>query len=199
MFKAWVDRHDQHLVNLGENLFQYGSRGGRVNRDANTFAESPYVLHRAMQVGVAFPMHQKRIRSGLDEFLNIQIRIRDHEVRFEWQSSDSPYRSYNRSSHGDVGNKMAIHHVDVYPISSGTLGVAYLGAESGEIRGEYRRGDFRAMSIYCRSSVVVGFESEPLQEGKRRKDSFTRHGPSPRRSPQTPGSGGQCRLPRRPE
>src|SRR5580704_14703915 len=166
MSKAWVYRHDQNLVNLGQNLFQYARRGGWINGDSDAFATSPDVLHRAMQVDIVFPMHEKRIRSGLDEFLNKQIRIRDHQVRFQRQIRHSPYRSDNRGAHGDIGNKMTVHHVDVYSIGSSTLGLAYLSAESGKVRGKYRWGDFGAISIYCRASVVVGLESKPFQEGK---------------------------------
>src|SRR4051794_37873732 len=147
MSKTWVDRHDQDLVNLGQDLFQCGRRRCRINSDSGAFAESPYSVHRAMQVEVAFPMHEKRIRAGFDELGDESIRVRDHQVCLQWKSRHTPQRSNDRRPHRDVRYKMAVHDVDVDPVSSGPLRLAHLRAETGKVCCEDRWRSLSAISI----------------------------------------------------
>ena len=64
-----IDRHDQHLFDISYDLLQHRGWGCRVDGHSSAFAQRLDVLHCAVQIGVAFPMHKKRIRARLDELV----------------------------------------------------------------------------------------------------------------------------------
>src|SRR5262245_9063816 len=67
--EARVDRHDEHLIHVPQNLFERCRRRRRIDGHAGTFPQPLDVLHRAMQVGVPFPVNEKRIGPGFDELV----------------------------------------------------------------------------------------------------------------------------------
>src|SRR5580765_5406359 len=80
MSETRVDRHDEHLVQVGQNFFEHVGGSRRIDRYAGAFSKGLDILHGSVQVEVAFPVDQERVRAGVHEFLKKEIRIRDHEV-----------------------------------------------------------------------------------------------------------------------
>ena len=58
-------------------------------------------------------MDDERVGSRLDEGARVAVRLLDHEVHLDRQSRDLAHRLYHLGAECEVGNKMAIHHVDV--------------------------------------------------------------------------------------
>jgi len=75
MPKTRIHGHDQHLVEIRQNLFNHGSGSRRVNRDSCALAEALDALHRAMQIVVPFPVNEKRIGAGLDKKKKKKVRV----------------------------------------------------------------------------------------------------------------------------
>ena len=90
MSEAWIDSHDHYRVQVGQNLFQHGGGGCWIDDHSRAPAEILDAVHCAIQIVVAFPVHKKRIGSGLDEFVKEKIRIRDHEVCLQREASYAP-------------------------------------------------------------------------------------------------------------
>ena len=55
-----------------------------------------------------------------------------------------PERLHHPRADGDVGDEMAVHHVDVDPVGAGLVDRADLLAEPGEVGGQDRRGNQRS-------------------------------------------------------
>ena len=56
-------------------------------------------------------------------------------------------------SHGEVGDELAVHDVPLDPVAAGRLQRGDLVTETGEVRGEHRRGD---LDTRCRRFGTVG-------------------------------------------
>ena len=81
--EARVDRHDEDEVDVGGDLLERGHRRRRVEHDAGLRAERLDGVDRAMQMGQDFDVHRHHRRAGLDERVEVAIRIRDHQVDVE--------------------------------------------------------------------------------------------------------------------
>ncbi len=143
MSETRVDRHDQHLVHVGQDFLQHrrGRRG--IDHDPDPLAERLHALHGAVQVVVAFPVDEQRVRPRLDERFEIRIRIGDHQVRLDREPRHRPQRAHDRRPHRNVGYEVSIHDVDVDAVGAGALRLHDLLAQPREIRGEDRRGELR--------------------------------------------------------
>ena len=133
MSETRVDRHDQYLIDVGQDLFQHSPRRSRVDRHAGALTQTLDAVNGAMQVSVAFPMNEKRVGACLDKLIEEKVRRRDHQVRFEGKPRYSPERMDNRRSHREVGNEVAIHDIDVNPIGAGPLRLGHLLSQMAEI------------------------------------------------------------------
>jgi hypothetical protein len=69
------------------------------------------------------------------------IDRRDHQVDVERLGRMRAERFDHRRADRDVGDEMAVHHVDVDPVGPGRVDRADLLAQAGEIGGQDRRGD----------------------------------------------------------
>src|SRR5439155_9686330 len=86
MPEAGVDSHDQHLLNILQDFLQHRGRGCRVYDHSSPFTQCLDALYGTVQIAVAFPVNEERIRAGLDELVQEQVRIRDHQVNLQRQA-----------------------------------------------------------------------------------------------------------------
>ena len=59
MAETRVDRHNQYLINVRQDLLQHSRRSSRVDHHAGALAERFNALYGTMQVSVAFPVNEK--------------------------------------------------------------------------------------------------------------------------------------------
>jgi hypothetical protein len=59
MAETRVDRDNQYLINVWQNLLQHSRWSSWVDHHAGAFAERFNALYGTMQVSVAFPMNEK--------------------------------------------------------------------------------------------------------------------------------------------
>ena len=140
-----IHGHDQHLVQVLNDLLQHGRRRRRVDGDSGALAERPDPLHRAVQIVVALPVDEERIGAGLDELVQKEIGIRDHQMDLERELGRPPKGLDDRRAHGQIRHEMSVHHVDVDPVGSSLFRLGYLLAQPGEVRGENRRGELHGV------------------------------------------------------
>ena len=63
-------------------------------------------------------------------------------MRLQRQTRDSSERLHNRSSNGDVGNEVSVHHIDMDSISASPLGLGHLLTQTRKVGGKNRRSQF---------------------------------------------------------
>jgi hypothetical protein len=86
-----------------------------------------------MQIVVAFPMHDKRIRASFDKLIEKRVRVSDHHVYFETKTRHLSERLDHRRTHRNVGHKMSIHDVNMNSISAATLRFSDLLSQASEV------------------------------------------------------------------
>ena len=118
-----------------------GDRRRRVQHDAGLGAELLDLRDRAMQVREHLDMHGHHVRARVDERLDVAIGVRDHQVDIERQLGRLAQRLHDRHANRDVGNEVAVHHVDVHLVGAAARGGGDLGAEIREVSGENRRSE----------------------------------------------------------
>ena len=107
MAEARVDGHDQHLLQVLDDLLEHRSWRRRVDSDRGALAESPDALHRAVQIVVAFPVDEERIGAGRGELVQEEVRVRDHQMRLERQTRHPAQGLDDRRSHGEIRARSA--------------------------------------------------------------------------------------------
>src|SRR5262249_19319442 len=70
-------------------------------------------FQRAVQVHAGFLMHGNPVSSRIYKRGDIQVWVFDHQVHVEGQPGDFAQAGYHRRANGDVGNKVAVHHVNM--------------------------------------------------------------------------------------
>src|SRR5207249_6676063 len=119
MSEARVDGHDQDLLHVHEYLFQHGGWRRGIDDHARAFAERFDALYRAMQVGVAFPVDEEGIGSGLGEGLEKRIWVRHHQMRLEGKTRHRPQRLHDGWPHRQVRYEVPVHNIHVDAIGPG--------------------------------------------------------------------------------
>ena len=94
-----------------------------------------------MEVRPRLGMDGDDVGAGLGEGLEEGIDRRDHQMDVERLGGVRPQRLHHRRADGEVGDEMAVHHVDMDPVGAGLVDRADLLAEPGEIGGEDRGRD----------------------------------------------------------
>src|SRR5262245_24853071 len=93
-------------------------------------------------------MNEKGIGTGLDKFIQEEVWIRNHEMGFELQRSQFSQRLHDRRTHGNVGDEMAIHDVNMNAVGSCLNRFVDLCRKMAEVGGENRGCKFHAASIH---------------------------------------------------
>ena len=99
-----------------------------IHRDAGLLAERADRLQRAMHVRARLNMHRDDVGAGFGEGLEIGIARCDHEMHVEGLFGEGTKGLHHCWADGNIGHKMAVHHVDVDPIGAGGLNRAYFFA-----------------------------------------------------------------------
>jgi len=80
-------------------------------------------------------------RAGLGKHGNECVRILDHQVDLDGQGGHLLECADDMGAECEVGDKMAVHHVDVQPVGSGNLRFAHLVGQVSEVRRQKRGSD----------------------------------------------------------
>ena len=139
--EARVDRHHEHEVDVGGDVFERRRRRRRVEHDARLGAELLDVRDRAVQVRHGLDVHRDHAGAGGDEVFDVAIGLLDHQVHVERPRGDALDRAHDRRADRDVRDEVAVHHVDVNEVGAAALGGRDVAAERGEVGGENRGRD----------------------------------------------------------
>ena len=88
--EAWIHGHDQHKVQIRQHLLQDRSGRRGVDRQPDPFSQTLNPVNRPVQIVIALPVHDERIRAGLNEFIEEEVRVGNHQMRFQRQARHLP-------------------------------------------------------------------------------------------------------------
>ena len=110
-----------------------------------------------MQVRARLRVNSDDVGPGLGEVGDKGIDRRDHQVHVERQLGMAAQRLDHLGPDGDVGDKVAIHHVDMDVVRAGARDRPDLGAQTGEIRRQDGRGNtnllLHDLALFCQSCL----------------------------------------------
>ena len=85
------------------------------------------------------------VGAGLGKCAQVAVRLRDHQVDFQRDSSHRPQPAYDRGSEGDIGNEMAVHDVHVNAVGAGGDHLGHLVSQMGHVGRQDRWGELDAV------------------------------------------------------
>src|ERR1035437_115194 len=135
--EAGINGHHEEQINLVEERQHLGDGGGRVDGQADFFAERADFPNERRDLLVQFDVDDDLIRARLDEGFEENLRLAAHEVNVE-----EKFFGVRTDGGDDVGaernvwHELAVHDVEVQPVGPGALGAYSFQAQMGEISGE---------------------------------------------------------------
>jgi hypothetical protein len=134
--KSGEHGHDERLVDEREMFDKQGDRLVRIDRYPGLDAALSDTSEDRGKVVAYFGMHDEDRGAGVAEIADVFCRIGDHEVNVERNGHAAPYRLHNQRAEGDVGNKIAVHHVAVDTVRARVLRRLDFTLETAEISGK---------------------------------------------------------------
>ena len=132
--KTRMDRHAEHDVNeLPVNVAEFFQRRFRVDREARAQTGFSNPPERDVDRVFRFNVDADARGPGLDESFQVILGVRDHQVDIKRQTDAFFDRGRHARSEADIGDKMAIHDVQVKPVGPGQLGPPGLLGKMPEI------------------------------------------------------------------
>ena len=145
--EAGIDAHHEDEVKLVEHIIERVRRRRGIERPAGFLAERLDALNRAVEVRTRLRMHGDRIRARFGEGVEKRVDGRNHQMDVERLAGVRAERLHHCRPDGQVGHKMAVHHVDMDPVCAGAVDRAHFLAEPGEVGREDRGGDDRHQGL----------------------------------------------------
>ncbi len=135
--------HDKKQIDRGKKRRDGFERRGRIQGQTHAAAGGANRGERFRHVVFRFRLDVdgNGIRAGFEEAGQIMIGMLDHEMNIERELRQLAHRGDDRGPKGNVIHEMAIHDVEMHPVSARFFGAPDFGGELGEIRGEEGRSD----------------------------------------------------------
>jgi hypothetical protein len=111
--ETWVHAHDENMVDQGKNFVERLDRCGRVNYHSGLTSMCCDQMKGAIQMDAGFLVDGDPIGTRFCKCGDKLVRSFNHEVTIERNFRDFAKRGQDRWSDGDIGDEVAIHHVDV--------------------------------------------------------------------------------------
>ena len=105
-------------INLFEIRLGHGDGGGRIDGEADLFAEGFDLPEQRSDGFAQLDVDVDLIRAGLGERLQEDLRLGAHQVRVEEQLRQRTERPHHRRAEGEIGHEMAVHDVQVQPVGA---------------------------------------------------------------------------------
>ena len=107
----------------------------RIEDDAGLLAKRLDQLHRAVRMRPSFGMEGNDVRACVGKILHILIDRRNHQMDVEGLGTVRAQRLHHSRPDRDIGDEMAVHHIDMDPVASSLVNRANLLTQAGEIGG----------------------------------------------------------------
>jgi hypothetical protein len=138
--EARVDAHDEHHVDVGQQVLDALGRSMRVQDDRRFDAEAADILRQAVRVLLLFDMKGDIARLQRGEEVDEEGVVLHHEVHIQRLGRGVGDRGDDDGADGQVRDEMAVHHINVDEVASGIADGADVACEVAEIGGENTGG-----------------------------------------------------------
>jgi hypothetical protein len=93
------------------------------------------LLYDAVKVWADLLVYDDDVCASFDEVLDILFRVGDHQMCFEGEFSATADSLDDERPHGDVGDEVAVHDVDLDALGASGVRFTYLFAQACEVGG----------------------------------------------------------------
>ena len=114
--EARVDGHEEHHVNVLDDVFEHTHGSVGVEGDSCFHAGIVYLLDGAVKVGTGFVVHVHHVGSKCFDLLGEFAWVNYHQVYVEGLLAYFGDGLEYGKSETDVGHEDAVHHVKVEPV-----------------------------------------------------------------------------------
>ncbi len=139
-----IDRHDQNQVCNREHSIKGGSGRPWIDRDSYLYAQIMQSLAKPVGMGGCLRVEDHSGASRLNEGPEMSLRRVSHKVHFKGNMNTRSQVFDELGSKGDGRHKLAIHDIEVNPISPGSLQADDSFIESSVVKRQDRRRDHDA-------------------------------------------------------
>jgi hypothetical protein len=134
--KTGVDAHDEDVMDHAKDGDQQVDFGVGINDDGGLHLVLGYVFEGAVEVAAGFEVDADPVGPGIGESGDELVGILDHQVAIEGQFGVFAEGGDDGWADGDIGDEMAIHHVDVDDRTTAALGCSDFIAQTGKVSGK---------------------------------------------------------------
>lgn len=131
--KTRVDGHDEHHVDVTDDVGQLRHGCGGVEGNATTHTRLVYLVDGAVEVGAGFVVDGHHIGTQVGNLTDVAFGAFNHQVDVEGLAASTGHGLQNRESKGDVRHKGAVHHIEVEPVGTGGIDHLHLVGKVEEV------------------------------------------------------------------
>ena len=138
--KAGVDGHEQHHVNVPEDVLE--ECDGRMGVEGHTDAHAGVTdgVDGAVEVGAGLVVDGHHVGAGVGHLTDEFLRFDDHQVHVRGLVADAAEGVHDREAEGDVGDEDAVHDVDMQPVGLTAIDHLHVAAEVHKVGRKERWG-----------------------------------------------------------
>jgi hypothetical protein len=134
-----IHRHDQEFIDLLQIRLNQCDRRGRVDRQADSFAERLDLPQQGRDLVTEFHMDIELIRARPCKRLQQDFRPRTHQMHVKENLHQRADGLHHFRAEREVRNKMSVHDVQMQPVGPRMIDPPGFPAEAREVGGQQRR------------------------------------------------------------
>lgn len=134
--EAGIDAHDQDVVDEVEDFRESFDGGGGIEDNAGLAAVGSDEVKSAIEMDAGLLVNGDPVGAGFGKFGDEEIGILDHEVAVKWDFELLAKGFDDRRTDGEIGDKMAIHDVEMENCPAAIDGLLGIGSKLREVGGE---------------------------------------------------------------
>ena len=140
--EAGLHGHDQHEVNVGQEVAHRLGGGVGIEDDAVEAAEGADLREQGAMVEARFDVEADQLCAGGCEGFGVALGFVEHEVHVEEKTGDlaAEFGDHLRAE-GEVGHKVPVHDVEMQPGRPSSRYLRGAFGEAGVLAGEKRRSE----------------------------------------------------------
>ena len=159
-----IHPHYQHHIDIVDNISQHGYRGSRIDSNRRQHSRFADLLHYPMQMRTCLIMHVHYTCPQRLYFRDELFRLYNHQMHIQRLLGKLCHILQYRKTERYVGNKHAVHYIDVYPVGFTTVNHFNIICQVCKVGRQYGRGYYRFHNSY----ILIGYTN--LQQTNVQKD-----------------------------
>ena len=114
--EARVDRHEEHQVQVAEDVLKHNDGGMRIKHHARVYAEGFNLLHGAVDMGAGLIVEGDDVGARFGEGLEVFLGFHNHQVDVDGFLGFFLNRLDDRDTIRNVGHETPVHYIAMEPV-----------------------------------------------------------------------------------